>query len=115
MGQAVLVIESDEILREALCSFLRHEGYDPWGARDGAEGLAMAREIRPGAIIVGTINPVMSSWELLSGLDDDPDTASIPRLLLIRTALGDQDDDDDAGPRDLEESWGHASAERLLN
>jgi CheY-like chemotaxis protein len=92
MGKAVLVIESDDALREALCSFLQHEGYVSWGARDAEQAVQMARALRPAAIIVGTIQTTEASWDLVAALDADPELSKIPRLLLIRALSGEGDE-----------------------
>ena len=47
-------------------------------ARDGAEGLELARRLRPRAVILDILLPRVDGWDLLARLKADPATADVP-------------------------------------
>jgi CheY-like chemotaxis protein len=51
-------------------------------ARDGAEGLELARTLRPRAVILDILLPRLDGWDLLTRLKDDPATAEIPVVIV---------------------------------
>jgi CheY-like chemotaxis protein len=57
-------------------------GYRVVGAASGAEGLRLARELRPNAITLDIVMPETDGWQVLHGLKADPLTRDIPVLLL---------------------------------
>jgi CheY-like chemotaxis protein len=52
------------------------------GASNGAEGLRLARELKPSAITLDIVMPETDGWQVLHGLKADPETREIPVLLL---------------------------------
>ena len=61
------------------------------GARDGQEGLRMARELQPQAILLDVIMPGADGWQVLHDLKTHPATARIPVVFLTivdKKALG---------------------------
>ena len=56
----VLVVDDDDVLREALCSLLSERGFDIVGeAGNGADGVALARERRPDVVLIDFRMPGM--------------------------------------------------------
>jgi CheY-like chemotaxis protein len=51
-------------------------------AAGGAEGLALARQLRPVAITLDVVMPEMDGWSVLSALKADPDLADVPVVML---------------------------------
>jgi CheY-like chemotaxis protein len=47
-------------------------------AVNGEEGLRLAQEVLPDAIVLDVMMPEMQGWEVLQRLHSDPPTASIP-------------------------------------
>jgi signal transduction histidine kinase/CheY-like chemotaxis protein len=89
---AVLVIDDDPMILDLVNRILGKEGFTPILARSGDEGLAMARERRPAAIVLDVLMPAMSGWEVLRALKADPGLATCPVIMLTgvddrRTAL----------------------------
>lgn len=74
----VLVVEDDAEVRETLCEFLEGEGYEIDSAADGAEALARAHIMRPDAIVLDLMMPVMDGVQLMEALSDEPTLADIP-------------------------------------
>ncbi len=51
-------------------------------AADGATGLALARQLRPRAILLDVTMPGMDGWSVLSALKADPELADIPVVMV---------------------------------
>ena len=78
----VLVIDDDPTVHDLMARSLTREGFDVVVASSGAEGLRIAREIRPAAITLDVIMPGIDGWAVLSALKADPVLAGIPVILL---------------------------------
>jgi signal transduction histidine kinase/ActR/RegA family two-component response regulator/HAMP domain-containing protein len=78
----VLVVDDDPTVRDLLRRFLGSDGYGVATASDGAEGLRLARELRPTAIILDVVMPHRDGWDVLSRLKGDPDLRDIPVIIL---------------------------------
>ncbi len=86
----ILVIEDDEVNREVIAKFLRREGFRVAVAADGLKGVAMARELLPGLILMDLNLPVLDGWGAMQQIRADPRTAHIPMIAL--TAHANPDD-----------------------
>ncbi len=84
----VLLVDDDPTVRNIISHFLRKEGFVVEKAGNGGDGLAGAKAGRPDLIILDAVVPGMDGFELLSLLKKDPDTFSIPVLML--SALGEE-------------------------
>ncbi len=51
-------------------------------AFDGKEGVKLAKKIRPDLIILDIVMPVMDGFQVLAALKKDPQTMSIPVVIL---------------------------------
>ena len=78
----VLVIDDDAATRDLVSRFLRREGFAVRCAADGAEGLAMARRLRPAAILLDVMMPRMDGWAVLSALKSDAELAETPVVMV---------------------------------
>lgn len=78
----VLVVDDDPAQRDLLSRFLRREGFAVAAAVDGEEGLRLARELRPCAVLLDVMMPRLDGWSVLSSLKDDPATADIPVIMV---------------------------------
>jgi CheY-like chemotaxis protein len=85
----VLVIDDERAARDLIGSALAGEGYAVIPATGGRDGLRLARERRPDAIILDVIMPDVDGWAVLRALKSDPELAEIPVILV--TMLGDRD------------------------
>ena len=81
-GDLVLVIDDDENQRILMTRFLHREGFRPRTAADGEAGLALARELKPRAILLDVMMPGIDGWSVLSALKADPDLADIPVIMV---------------------------------
>jgi signal transduction histidine kinase/CheY-like chemotaxis protein len=80
--EAVLVVEDDPHSAELLSLYLEGAGYRVALARDGAEGLELARRLRPRAVVLDILLPRVDGWDLLARLKADPATADSPVVVV---------------------------------
>jgi len=78
----VLLIEDEAAQREVLCYNLEAEGYRVLQAASGDEGVLLARENVPDAIILDWMLPVMSGIEVCRQIKSNADTKDIPVIML---------------------------------
>ena len=78
----VLVIDDEDTVRDLMRRFLVREGFDVVTARDGEEGLAIARQLRPSLITLDVMMPRRDGWSILQELKSDPELSAIPILML---------------------------------
>ena len=78
----VLVIDDDPTIQDLMVGFLQREGLRAVIAGSGAEGLRLAREIRPAIITLDVMMPEMDGWTVLSQLKADPELSEIPVIML---------------------------------
>lgn len=81
----ILVIEDNGDMRRLLRDILIRE-YRVRAARNGREGLAMAREKNPDLILTDVMMPEMSGTELCRVIKNDPCMKAIPVVLLTSKA-----------------------------
>jgi DNA-binding response OmpR family regulator/anti-sigma regulatory factor (Ser/Thr protein kinase) len=78
----VVVIEDDERSGELVALHLDAAGLRPVVVRDGPEGLAAVRSLRPVAVVLDIRLPGMSGWDVLASLKSDSDVAGTPVLIV---------------------------------
>ena len=78
----VVVVEDDERSGELVALHLTAAGLRPVVIRDGREGLAAVRSLRPVAVILDIKLPGMSGWEILHAVKSDPDIAGTPVVVV---------------------------------
>ena len=80
--ETVLVVEDDAHSAELLSVYLEGAGYKIAVARDGVEGLELARRLRPRAVVLDILLPRVDGWDLLGRLKADPATAESPVIVV---------------------------------
>lgn len=91
--QLILVVEDEPHDWEIYGKMLWYNGFDVLYARDGADGLDLAREHRPDLVLLDLGLPGMHGLELCRRLKEDPASAGIPVLVLTarpESEYGDQ-------------------------
>jgi signal transduction histidine kinase/DNA-binding response OmpR family regulator len=78
----VLVIEDDPSAQELLRVHLESAGYGVLVTANGRQGLEWLSQIRPDAVILDILLPEMDGWEVLQRLKGDPQTRSIPVMVV---------------------------------
>jgi CheY-like chemotaxis protein/anti-sigma regulatory factor (Ser/Thr protein kinase) len=81
-ADTVLIIDDDPAERDLMTRVLAKLGFDAISAASGAEGLRLAREIRPSIITLDVIMPGLNGWDVLTQLKADPKLATIPVIII---------------------------------
>lgn len=79
---AVLVIDDDQTVHELMQRQLSKEGYRVLLAKNGEDGLRIAREVKPAVITLDVLLPGRDGWAVLSALKADPQLADIPVIMM---------------------------------
>jgi CheY-like chemotaxis protein len=78
----VLVIDDDSTVHDLMQRFLIKEGLHMVAASNGADGIRLAKELRPALITLDVLMPGMDGWAILTALKADPALAGIPVIML---------------------------------
>jgi two-component system sensor histidine kinase/response regulator len=78
----ILVIDDEASIRETLIINLRKNGFETLSAVNGAEGIKIARTQLPDVIICDVRMELVSGFEMLSVIRNDPMTAGTPFILI---------------------------------
>jgi CheY-like chemotaxis protein len=90
LGLTALVIDDNHSIVRVVAGLLRKHGFEVLTALDGAEGLEKATTEHPDLIILDLVMPELDGYDVACLLQNDPDTADIPILML--TVRGRVDD-----------------------
>ncbi len=86
-SKTVLLVEDNEDNRTVYRTILEHFGYEVIEARNGEDGIRMAREDHPDLILMDISIPLIDGWEATKILKGDAATAGIPIIALTAHAL----------------------------
>jgi DNA-binding response OmpR family regulator len=90
VAKAILVVEDDLETLAILTESLEAHGYVVLKAVNGRDALDQARAMPPNLILLDMMMPVMSGYDALGALKDNPATAGIPVVgLSAKTSLED--------------------------
>jgi two-component system sensor histidine kinase/response regulator len=78
----VLVIDDEDSLRETTIAILRASGFEALGARNGADGIEIARTSLPNLIICDIRMELVNGYQMLAAIRNDSVTATIPFILM---------------------------------
>ena len=78
----ILLIEDEPTLQKTVSEILSQEGYKILKALDGETGLSLAKSEKPDLILLDLILPKKNGFEVLKGLNEDPETADIKVMIL---------------------------------
>ncbi len=78
----ILVVDDDQAQLDLTSRFLQREGFAARTATDGPGGLALARRLKPRAILLDVTMPGMDGWSVLGALKADPELAAIPVVMV---------------------------------
>jgi CheY-like chemotaxis protein/prolyl-tRNA editing enzyme YbaK/EbsC (Cys-tRNA(Pro) deacylase) len=84
----VLVVEDEADTNQLLCQLLERQGLVCRGAAEGREGLVLAGEMRPSAILLDLMLPDLSGFEVYEQLRRNSSLRHIP--VIVVTALDDE-------------------------
>lgn len=80
-GPTVLVVDDNEGLVELLQRYLTDQACRVVAAMSGQEGLLLAEEAPPDAIVLDVMMPGMHGWEFLQRLRNQPHTSDVPVIV----------------------------------
>jgi diguanylate cyclase (GGDEF)-like protein len=82
VSERVLVVDDDEGVRQVVVEALSDAGYECIGARDGLEGLHLARAHAPDLVVLDVVMPHLSGDEVHRALRRDLATRYVPVIFL---------------------------------
>ncbi len=80
--EKILVIDDDPKIRKQTCALLQTEGYATIEARNGREGITLARSEKPTLVLCDITMPEMNGHRVVETLRQDPATAHLPFIFL---------------------------------
>ncbi|HET9627424.1 MAG TPA: response regulator [Kofleriaceae bacterium] len=86
----ILLADDSPLIHRHTVPILEDEGYDVRSAHDGAEAIALARQIAPDLVITDVEMPEVDGYGVCKALKADPATAHVP--VLICSSLGEAAD-----------------------
>ena len=89
----IVVVDDEEDLCRLVQISLTPRGYDVETAHDGAAGLELIRLRQPALIVLDIKMPRMNGYQVLARLQQEPNLAKIP--VIVMTSLTDSSDDTD--------------------
>jgi len=78
----ILVVDDQRTNVELMAQLLRGRGYEVHTALDGAQALALVREVRPDLVISDIVMPDVDGYEVCRRLRAEPETALLPVVLV---------------------------------
>ena len=85
-ARKVLVIDDEPGIVDIVETNLLGDGFEVVSAKDGKEGLEKVRTENPELVILDVMMPEMDGWEVLRHMENDPNTAGIPVIMLTAKA-----------------------------
>lgn len=87
----VLIVEDDEINIKLATELLKVNGYDVLQARNGLDGIKIAKEAKPDIILMDIEMPKLDGLEAMKQLKADPETQQIKIIAVTaRAMVGDE-------------------------
>jgi signal transduction histidine kinase/DNA-binding response OmpR family regulator len=87
----VVAVDDDPLTIELVRASLEPEGWTVLGAATGQEGLALIRERQPSVVLLDLLMPGMDGFEVVEALRAEPDTKSVPVVILTSKSMTRQD------------------------
>lgn len=86
--KTLLIVDDVELFIQLQISHLGHQRYNIHTARSGSDGLEVARSLKPDLILMDLFMPDMNGDQVCRILKGDPETSSIPIVLVSSGARG---------------------------
>ena len=78
----MLVVDDDANLRRRMGDALRHQGYRVTDAANGADAMALLDRIRPDAIVLDLLMPVMHGWDFMEHYAEKTNGKPVPIVVV---------------------------------
>lgn len=82
MAKQLLLVDDERDLVFYTKLFLEEKGYEVTEAYDGQEALDILEGFRPDLVLLDVTMPRLTGWDVLKTMQENPDTADIPVLML---------------------------------
>jgi twitching motility two-component system response regulator PilH len=82
MATTVLIVDDSPTDVHVLKGMLEKNGYNTSHALNGEEGIQKAKTEKPNVILMDVVMPGMSGFQATRKLNQDPETASIPVIIV---------------------------------
>ena len=82
LKRKLLLVDDDPLIRRVVTNSLSAIGYQVFSVGSATEALASARTHQPDLILLDVIMPEMSGYEVCQQLREDPQTATLPIIML---------------------------------
>ncbi|MCE5336094.1 MAG: response regulator [Desulfobacteraceae bacterium] len=82
MVKKILVVDDEQDIRVFMTTLLETSGFKPVTAKDGREGLEMARKEKPALIIMDIMMPRESGIFMYREVKKDPEMRNIPVIMV---------------------------------
>lgn len=82
----ILLVEDDPMMSRLFQRGFSLQGFDAQVAGNGLEGVEKAKAMQPAIILLDVMMPKMNGLQVLAKLKSDPDTKSIPVMMLTNLA-----------------------------
>ena len=81
-GRVVLVVEDEEPIRQVIRDVLEDKGYRVIGAANGLEALNVLDRVRPDAVVLDLLMPVMHGWDFMESYFEKTGGRPIPIVVV---------------------------------
>jgi twitching motility two-component system response regulator PilH len=78
----VLIVDDSPTEMYKLTGMLEKHGHQVLKAENGADGVALARQEKPDAVLMDIVMPGLNGFQATRQLTKDPETASIPVIII---------------------------------
>jgi CheY-like chemotaxis protein len=86
MAPTVLLAEDDLPIRDALQDLLEEQGFDVVPADHGRQALEYLATNRPDLVILDLMMPLVTGWQVLETVRNQPELANVPVLVMTAAA-----------------------------
>jgi len=93
MKKKILIVEDESSLLSALVEKLTKEGFETLEAKNGEEGLVMAKKEKPDLILLDIVMPVMDGITMLKQMRNSDWGKEIPVIMLTNLSEDDKVDE----------------------
>ena len=82
MGKKVLAVDDDPDIRTFVLTVLEENGYDPIVTKNGEEGIAKVKEVKPDLVILDVLMPKQSGIKMYREMKSNDSLKNIPVIIL---------------------------------
>ncbi len=86
----ILVADDSSTVRRLVTARLLADGYEVIEAEDGHEALECALSERPALVVLDKVMPKLDGFEVVRALRENPDTATVP-IVMLTEKVGEED------------------------